>query len=290
MAEFYPTLEKILFLLGCWEFNNRGLLYVPQTGDWTDEYVQHGYVLYDQLLYWRALSDMGEFYRAMHGNEDQLLFEKAGRLRDLIGANYWFAECTIDDPHAYHPVLHRKGCELADEHNRHWMSFFTPSGYGYRFDTLANVLVSLFGIASDHQREQVDRFIANNVVAADAGLLPAFHPIIQPDDALWNELQVSFSFTFKNKPYEFHNGGLWPFVTGFYVVDLAQRGKADLARKYLAGIDAANALDQAGGEWGFPEYLHGKTFAPGGTHQQGWSAAAAVMGHHALQGSYIFDR
>jgi hypothetical protein len=32
-----PVIEKVAFLLGAWEFNNRGLLYVPATGDWADE-------------------------------------------------------------------------------------------------------------------------------------------------------------------------------------------------------------------------------------------------------------
>ncbi|MCA9221441.1 MAG: hypothetical protein KDA71_14020, partial [Planctomycetales bacterium] len=40
-------LEKVRFLLGTWEFNTRGLLYIPPTGDWADEYLQSGYVLYD---------------------------------------------------------------------------------------------------------------------------------------------------------------------------------------------------------------------------------------------------
>nr|NIT55843.1 glycogen debranching protein [Fodinibius sp.]NIV10829.1 glycogen debranching protein [Fodinibius sp.]NIY24427.1 glycogen debranching protein [Fodinibius sp.] len=36
-------LERVRFLLGAWEFNTRGLLYVPLTGDWADEYVHNGY-------------------------------------------------------------------------------------------------------------------------------------------------------------------------------------------------------------------------------------------------------
>jgi len=46
-----PAIEKVVFLLGAWEFNNRGLLYVPATGDWADEYVHNGYILYDWAPY-----------------------------------------------------------------------------------------------------------------------------------------------------------------------------------------------------------------------------------------------
>ena len=112
-------------------------------------------------------------------------------------------------------------------------------------------------------------------------LLPAFYPVIEPVDKDWEKLQMSFSYTFKNKPYEFHNAGLWPMVTGFYVADLAARRKHEVAQRYLAGIHRANALPMDGEPWSFPEYVNGQTFVAGGTRYQGWSVAAAVIGHHA---------
>lgn len=108
------------------------------------------------------------------------------------------------------------------------MASFSPSGYGYRFDAFANVLASLLGVADDTQCNRVDAFIAEEINNADLPLLPAFHPVIEPVDEDWEELQVMFSYTFKNKPYEFQNGGLWPMVTGFYVVDLARRQVPDI--------------------------------------------------------------
>lgn len=287
LDDFQPSLEKVLFLLGAWEFNTRGLLYVPQTGDWTDEYIQHGYILYDQLLYWRALHDIGDVRKAYNKEADYVLHEKIGRLQKLIAANYWFENCDLDNPDAYHPVLHKQGCKAAHLLDQHWMAFFSPTGYGYRFDALANILVSLFGIATKDQQEKVDAYIEKEVVSPKLPLLPAFHPVIDADDEAWGQLQVSFSYSFKNKPYEFHNGGLWPFVTGFYVADLARRGKKDLARRYLDGINTANAMAGDGGDWGFYEYIHGKHHTPGGTRHQGWSAAGAVIGYHALNDNFL---
>jgi glycogen debranching enzyme len=97
-----------------------------------------------------------------------------------------------------------------------------------------------------------------------------------------------FSYTFKNKPYEFHNGGRWPMVTGFYVADLAKRGRDKQAQKYLTALHRVNALPMDGEPWGFPEYVHGQTYQPEGTRLQGWSAAAAVIGHHTVQGKTLF--
>jgi len=291
LLEMLPVMERLRFLLGAWEFNNRGLLYVPQTGDWADEYIHHGYVHYDQLLYLKAQYELCTVHCHLHGSSDHILEAKATRLKHMIRDNYWFNHGDGVPDDVYHEVLYRKGKAAASPHcaGHHWMSFFSPQGYGYRFDTLANILVSLFGVADEKQRASVDAFIVDEgIVPDDMALLPAFYPVIEPVDKDWEELQMSFSYTFKNQPYEFHNGGLWPMVTGFYVADLAKRGKQVLAQQYLEGIHRANALAMDGELWSFPEYVHGRHFTAGGTRQQGWSAAAAVIGHHALQGKPLF--
>jgi hypothetical protein len=285
LERLLPVIEKVRFLLGAWEFNNRGLLYVPLTGDWADEYLHNGYVLYDQLLYLQAQRTLARIHAAVHGGSDHALLEKISRLRHLVCANYWYDDSDAVPDEAYHEVLYRKGGTAA-EHSagRHWMPSFSPSGYGYRFDAFANVLVSLFDVADADQRERVDNFIARELVADELPLLPAFHPVIKPVDEDWEHLQVMFSYTFKNKPYEFHNGGLWPMVTGFYVADLAQRQRHEAADRYLEAVHRANAMPVDEQPWGFAEFINGQTFAPGGTRRQGWNAAGAIIGHQALAG------
>lgn len=290
LERLQPAIEKVRFLLGAWEFNNRGLIYVPLTGDWADEYLHNGYVLYDQLLYLQAQRTLARMHAAVHGSSDHTLNEKISRLRHLIRANYWFDECQKTPDDAYHEVLYKKGRAAASTHcaGRHWMPFFSPAGYGYRFDAFANVLASLLNVADDAQRSKVDAFIAGEVIHDELPLLPAFHPVIEPVDADWEDLQVMFSYSFKNKPYEFQNGGLWPMITGFYVADLARRQQTEEARKYLQAIHRANALVMDGEAWSFPEFVHGSKFTPGGGRLQGWSAAAAIIGHHALDGQAVF--
>jgi glycogen debranching enzyme len=291
LERVFPAIEKAFFLLGAWEFNNRGLLYVPVTGDWADEYLQHGYVLYDQALYHQVLAALAEIHRHVHNSEDHGLQERLIRLNHLIRSNYWFGPETDEPmPYVYHEALYRKGREAAPQREgRYWMPYFSPTGYGYRFDAFANVLVSLFGIADNQQRMAVDDYVSEELLDDAIPLLPAFHPVIEPMDAVaWEDLQMSFSYTFRNRPYEYHNGGLWPLISGFYVADLAARGETDRARVVLEGIHTANALPYEDlDEWSFPEFVHGKKHTAGGTHLQGWSAAAAVMGTHALEGAEV---
>ncbi|HEV58415.1 MAG TPA: glycogen debranching protein [Phycisphaerales bacterium] len=291
LGQVLPSLEKVRFLLGAWEFNARGLLFVPPTGDWADEYLHSGYVLYDQLLYLQAQRTLAAIHRHLHGGEDHALQERISRLGHLIRANYWFDPSAEDIPDdAYHEVLYRMGRAAASPHcaGNHWMPFFSPHGYGYRFDALANVLVSLLGIATEAQRERVDRLISDTLLDDTLPLLPAFHPVIKPVDEDWSDLQMTFSYTFKNHPYEYHNGGLWPMVTGFYVADLAARDRYDEARRLLDAIHRANAMEIDGEPWSFPEYVNGKTLQPGGTRCQGWSAAAAIIGQKCLEGRRLF--
>ncbi len=290
LKEVCPVIEKTHFLLGAWEFNTRGLLYIPATGDWADEYVQSGYVLYDNLLYLQAQRELAAIHRCKHGGVDHALQDNVSRLRHLIRANYWFNDSDDIPEDVYHEILYQRSRRAAEHQcGRHWLPFFSPATYGYRYDAFANVLASLFDVADDAQRAEVDQFVARQaLVPEDMPLLPAFHPVITPKDEAWDDLQMSFSHTFKNEPYEFQNGGLWPMITGFHVADLARRDRPDDARRFLEGIHRANASEVDGQPWSFPEYLHGRKLTPGGNAFMGWSAAAAVFGRHALEGTPIF--
>ena len=285
-----PVIGKVIFLLGAWEFNNRGLLYVPATGDWSDEYVHNAYILYDQLLYLQAMRTVHHLRHRFVGSDDHVLRSKISQLKHMLQDNYWFApEARIPDD-VYHEILFEKGRKAAGRSTRrYWLPFFSPHGYGYRFDALANVLASLLDVSTPSRRESVDSYIEKNIVPDEIKLLPAFHPVIKPVDKDWEELQITFTYSFKNYPYEYHNGGLWPMITGFYVADLARRGQTGAAGEYLAGIHRANAMSMEGQPWSFPEYVNGKDFLPGGNRNQGWSASAAIMGHYALQGRKVFN-
>ena len=314
LGELLEPLERLRGLLGAWEFNTRGLLYIPPTGDWADEYVQSGYVLYDQLLYLQAQRGIALLHGGVHGGADHGMDERIARLRHLIRANYWFDDDGESEPSddAYHPVLWRKGKKTAG-HRRgvHWMPFFSPLGYGTRFDAMANALASLLGVSDDARDRSVDAFVDDELAVgaedgatgadgvdgaehADDGdvrvrLLPAFHPVITPKDEYWDELQMSFSHTFKNEPYEYHNGGLWPLVTGVYAAALARRGETERARRYRDAVHAANARPRDGEDWSFSEYLNGRSEQPGGTWPMGWSAAAAILADAYLDGERLFE-
>jgi glycogen debranching enzyme len=82
----------------------------------------------------------------------------------------------------------------------------------------------------------------------------------------------------QNSPWQYHNGGVWPMVGGFWVEALAHCGRRREARVELVKLARACALDR----WAFAEWLHGRTGEPRGMRQQSWNAAAFLMAEHAL--------
>jgi len=289
LKKMAPVIQKIMFLLGAWEFNSKGFLYVPATGDWADEYVHNGYVLYDQLLYLQAQKTWNHLqYHGLKRTDDRLL-HKIEVLKRMIKTNFWFNAGDKPSDDVYHEVLFKKGHKAAGQsEGRYWLPFFSPHGYGYRFDAFANVLCSLLGVSSTQQRMAVNDYIDEEVLPEGMKMLPAFHPVIKPVDEDWQELKITFTYTFKNQPHEYHNGGLWPLIAGFYIADMAQHQETDRAKEFLSDLYRANRMSMDGQPWAFPEYIHGRKLTPGGNRHQGWSASSALMGYYSLQGKKVF--
>ncbi len=88
----------------------------------------------------------------------------------------------------------------------------------------------------------------------------------------------------QNLEWQYHNGGIWPFVGGFWVAALAQLGPAASARAELVKVARANALKH----WQFNEWLHGRTLVPSGMPGQSWNAAAFLIACDAIEGNRLF--
>jgi glycogen debranching enzyme len=84
----------------------------------------------------------------------------------------------------------------------------------------------------------------------------------------------------QNIVHQYHNGGIWPFVGGFWVMALAKLGLHEQAWSELVRLAQANALD----DWRFTEWFHGRTLAPMGMAGQSWNAATFLLARRALLG------
>ena len=100
-------------------------------------------------------------------------------------------------------------------------------------------------------------------------LPPNFFPYIKPEDPDWVPRYAKH-----NLPGEYHNGGVWPFVCGFYVAALVAAGKYELAEKKLLSLtELVVPAREADVEFGFNEWIKAPNGVPRGEDWQSWSAA-----------------
>ena len=100
-------------------------------------------------------------------------------------------------------------------------------------------------------------------------LPPNFFPFINPEDPDWHARYSEY-----NKPGEYHNGGIWPFVCGLYIAALVAAKRQKLAEKKLitlTHIIKASRKDSL--TYGFNEWIKAQDGKQMGQDWQTWSAA-----------------
>ncbi len=257
------TIEKCFALLEALEFNNKHLLYVPLSGNWADEYLTDGYVLYDQLLRIWALKSYNHFVN------DPLITQKTEAITNQIRINFL--------PNSMGEKYHERAYKAVN-FKSYLPCAFSPSGYKTQFDAFANSLALLLNISSvTHQKDLVN-YMTNLASETKLGLVPAFWPPVFENDEEWHLLKNNCKYEFRNYPYEFHNGGSWTMVNGFFGIALNSIGELEKARTILEKINAANALHNHA----FYENFNTQTQVQNGVTQCAWSAAATIMVHQSV--------
>jgi glycogen debranching enzyme len=103
--------------------------------------------------------------------------------------------------------------------------------------------------------------------------------VIHPGNKDWREYYRNNNL---NLPEQYHNGGIWPFVGGFYVAALVKAGRMDEARHQLEKLAEVNRLGVEE-EWEFNEWCHGRTGRPMGYPHQAWSAGMYVFAYYCVE-------
>lgn len=144
-----------------------------------------------------------------------------------------------------------------------------------RFDLLGNSIAILSGIASPSRASEMVSWIekecehmrASGHLAVD--LPPNFFPFIKPEDIDWRSRYAIY-----NQPGDYHNGGIWPFICGFYVAALVAAGKYELAgEKLLVLTRCIKISSNIHLDFGFNEWIKAQDGKPMGQDWQTWSAA-----------------
>ncbi len=265
-TELAGAVRRAVRLLDAWEYNGRGLVYVPSGGNWADEYPYEGYVLYDQVLRAWGLRLCATAF------DEPMWSEDADRIGQAIAVNYWPTPHDSEtDAERYHTptyAAHRRSDRT------HPLAAFSPARTLDVFDGAAGALLAFSNVAPPLTDRTLDGFQA----LFPNHLPPAFAPTIHEDDALWDELRRYHLFGFRNAPGHYHNGGIWPVWVGWTCAALAARNRPDEAAQ-LSGqlVDRTTA-----NTYRMEEYFHGETGAAGGTPHMTYSATGVLLAHLAL--------
>jgi hypothetical protein len=243
-APFERSVRAVVRLLDALEYNGRHLIYVPAGGDWADEYIYEGYILHDQVLRAWALRLAASTYDMPAWRAESEWVERA------IERHYWPAEASA------------RGYPIAA---------FTPTRTFDMFDLATSSLLALAGVAPAIGAATLtwigERFLERGE------LPPAFHPVIDEGHPDWPALRRYHLHGFRNRPHEYHNGGIWPIWLGWLGLALRRHDRvAEVHRLRDMLID--RLVRQP---YGLEEYLHGVTGAPGGMPGMAYSAAGLVL-------------
>jgi hypothetical protein len=232
------------------------------TSDWRDELWVWGYGLYINALIYACLS--------LYGQKQQALALSA--LTNRVGLR------QVQENRHIH-----EGLSLAD---KPYYAFWVYKVHiSQRFDLLGNCLAILFGLADPLRAKGIIDWVELTCEGLQArgdlacGLPPCLIPFIQPEDEDWQPRYSQF-----NQPGIYHNGGVWPFIGGFYVAALVGAGEHDLAlKKFMAlSVLVQPARDHAL-TFGFNEWLRAQDCHPGGQDWQTWSAAMYLYAAACLE-------
>lgn len=247
-----PAAQRALSWMGYQSPDDSLLVAQQPTSDWRDEQWVLGYGLYVNTLVYT--------YLRLYSRHDD-----AGALKKMIHKQ--------DVRKSTSGRLIHEGLTIP---GKPYYALWSYKALGSeRFDLLGNSLAMLSGIASTSRARQIIAWVEASCdglrqtgdLALD--LPPCLFPYIRPGEADWRARYEQF-----NLPGEYHNGGVWPFICGFYVAALVAAGRPRLAEHRLAALaDLVKLAVNGQLGYGFNEWFRAQDGLPRGQDWQSWSAA-----------------
>jgi glycogen debranching enzyme len=254
------NVQRAIAWLLAQEHQHFRLLQQNEASDWADIMPRSGYVLYTNALWY----EVKRRFALEHAEDTQHHF------------NHLFNPFQRDLPHYHRARLLRHYARRGRRDPGLYLSFVNLAVVGDEGDVFGNVLAIQSGLADEARGAR----IADTITAARASepypVRVVLHPLTRQHD-LWRRYMERHQ---QNLVHQYHNGGIWPFVGGFWAMALARLGRREQAWMELERLAHVNALD----DWRFTEWFHGRTLAPMGMAGQSWNAATFLMALRELRG------
>jgi hypothetical protein len=222
------------------------------TSDWRDEQWVLGYGLFVNTVVYSYLKMLGDDKRAK---------KLAGEMNHLTIQGGYIAH------HAHEGLMVQ---------SKPYLAFWSYKVFcSDRFDLLGNSLAILSGLVSKKRAIEIIDWIEQHCkgmrTSGDLAvhIPPNFFPFTLPGDEDWHPRYENF-----NLPGNYHNGGIWPFISGLYVAALVAAEQFDLAEQSLTELTRLCRLSKDPKlKFGFNEWIKAQTGEVMGVDWQTWSAA-----------------
>ena len=232
--------------------SDRVIVVQAPTSDWRDEQWVVGYGLFVNTIVYTYLRLFGQH-------------ERASKLREAMGR--FTIKGDKQNRHVHEGLVLR---------SKPYYALWSYKVYrSERLDLLGNSIAILSGIASASRANALISWVEAECrslrkredLAVD--MPPNFFPYVRPGDPDWIPRYERY-----NQAGEYHNGGIWPFVCGFYIAALVAAGRYQLAERKLAVLtELIRPARAAKVEFGYNEWLRAQDGTPQGEDWQSWSAA-----------------
>jgi hypothetical protein len=246
------AVEKSLTWMEYQSPSDRYLIAQQPTSDWRDEQWVTGYGLFVNTVVYSYLRILNHNARAEKVRHEMSRF-------------------TITGGTIHHHV--HEG--LVVKHKPYYAFWSYKIHSSERFDLLGNSLAILSGIASSSRADDMISWVEAECEGMKekgelaVNLPPNFFPYIRTDDPDWLPRYKTF-----NNPGDYHNGGIWPFICGFYVAALVAAKRYSLAKEKLIELTHLIKLSNTPNlNFGFNEWIKAQDGKPKGQDWQTWSAA-----------------
>jgi glycogen debranching enzyme len=234
------------------------LLQQNEASDWADIMPRSGFVLYTNALWY--------FVKRLYG------LEHAPRtLENFNGLFHPFSAGLAEYRRAR--LLNDYVLRSARERDL-YLSFVNFSFFGEEGDVFGNVLAVLLGLTDARASRRTLDALTKSRVHDPYPVRVVTRPIKRAS-MLWRPYMARHR---QNLAWQYHNGGIWPMVGGFWVAALVSCGRKQQAQAELVKLARACAVKN----WAFTEWLHGRTLTPRGMPGQSWNAAAYLMAESAV--------
>ena len=263
---------KALTWLFYQDTNNDGLLEQGEASDWADYMPNNGIVLYTNVLWAHVLY--------LYGYEEEFNLAKDG-----LNSIFLPHEAKIEkSKYLQKEIYRRKTLEQLKTRVEESPCYLHYISYRYasdRCDILANSLAILFNISSKSKSTEIIRYIIGSKANKKYPIQALFPSIKKNDVDFRKYLSEEPSL---NNPNAYHNGGIWPFIGGFWILALQKAGQNDLARRELRRLAEINKKNN----WEFNEWFNSKNFKASGMKGQSWNAAMYVLAYNSIKNNTKF--